>query len=207
MELNRQSLHIHNRIHRIFQSQPVTMGIPWPQGVYTDTSGFAAFDEEGGNMPCSFTVLNRWKDGSIQWALFDMPVDFQPSGNRTITFAPSSGKTPVPQAPVAVTNRDGEITAGNGLVEMVFSGKKGLLVRSWRNGGEEFVGRTELMSPFRTGKGTFFHLSRRKKRSALNISTTAGRSSGLTAGTAVKKQAWNCWMRLCGLRFLQEDRM
>ena len=131
--MNRQTLHIHNRIHRAFKSQPVTMGIPWPQGVFRDVSEFVASDENGKNMPCSFSVLSRWKDGSIQWALADLPVDLQPSGNRTITFSPSPGdaKKSVPEEPVVVANRDGVVTAGNGLVEMIFSAEKGMLVKSW----------------------------------------------------------------------------
>jgi len=164
MELNKQVLYIHNKIHRPLKAQPVTMGIPWPQGIYNDISEFAAYDEEGKAISCAFSVLNRWRDGSIQWVLFDMPLDFFPSGTRKINFAPASVPAPSPRFPVIVSRENGCVSIQNGLVEIVFSEKEKVLIKSWKIAGKEFVRSNGMDVTFEDENGKVYSFSSTRKR-------------------------------------------
>jgi hypothetical protein len=51
--------------------QPVTCGVPWPQGRLREPEFLTLQDSEGKPIPLQARVLNRWSDGSIRWVLLD----------------------------------------------------------------------------------------------------------------------------------------
>jgi hypothetical protein len=51
--------------------QPVTIGVPFPRGVYTDGLVPSLSDELGRDVPLQTTPLARWSDGSVKWLLVD----------------------------------------------------------------------------------------------------------------------------------------
>lgn len=55
-------------------NEPVTMGIPIPRGTFTDVSQLSLRGPANEAVPLQSTVLNRWSDGSVKWALLDFPV-------------------------------------------------------------------------------------------------------------------------------------
>jgi len=52
-------------------NEPVTAGVPFPQGVVKDTSYLMLCDPHGKPVPLQTQVLSSWGDGSIQWVLVD----------------------------------------------------------------------------------------------------------------------------------------
>jgi hypothetical protein len=57
--------------------EPVTLGIPWPQGVLKESSYLSLQNEQGKDNPLQTTVLDKWKDGSIRWLLLDFQAELQ----------------------------------------------------------------------------------------------------------------------------------
>jgi len=134
-----QTLHLKSRVHRPFAVQPITYGVPWPEGKVKDVAELVLRDEAGTEQPAGFTVLNTWPDGSVQWSLADFALDFEPSGKREVTIAKGkrSGASPEHAAHAAIEGESAAI--GNGLVEIAVSGRKGELVTSWTASGTEMV--------------------------------------------------------------------
>ena len=138
-EAMKQTLHLKNRIHRAFSAQPVTYGVPWPEGEVTDVSRLVLRDETGEELPAAFTVLNDWPDGSVQWSLVDFSLDFDPSSARDVTAEVGQGGTTAPANPLHA-QIDGDVaTIGNGLVEMSLSARAGELLRQWSVRGRTVV--------------------------------------------------------------------
>lgn len=67
-------------------SEPITMGIPLPEGLSYDTSDFALKDGSGNVIPCEFRTASKWwsDKSSIRW----LHVDFKASvtANETKTY-------------------------------------------------------------------------------------------------------------------------
>ncbi|MEO8071441.1 MAG: hypothetical protein ABI652_08560, partial [Acidobacteriota bacterium] len=54
--------------------QPVTFGVPLPQGAITDLTPWTLHDEDGRTFAAATRVLERWRDGSVRWMLVDSQV-------------------------------------------------------------------------------------------------------------------------------------
>lgn len=137
-----QTIHIHNRVHRDLPVQPVTYGVPWPKGAVTREADLVLRDHEGHAIPAAFTTLNRWEDGSLQWTLLDTSLDLAPSADVHLTIdnnPQTGGKPGKPRHPVTLSIDGNTARICNGLVEIVVSGKRGELVRSWKVNGKSFV--------------------------------------------------------------------
>ena len=55
--------------------EPVTMGLPFPQGSCVDAESLQLLDQYGRARRLQARVLDRWPDGSIRWALVDFQAD------------------------------------------------------------------------------------------------------------------------------------
>ncbi len=55
-------------------SQPVTVGVPLPQGLLAPTSRLALVDPAGASAPLQSRPLAHWPDGSVKWALLDFMI-------------------------------------------------------------------------------------------------------------------------------------
>ncbi len=117
----KQTLTLTNRVHLPLGAQPVRHGVPWPIGAVRDESTIVLTDEHDRRLPVATRVLNRWPDGSIQWSLLDLIVDFEPSATRTITINAAEAASPTSNGPVnAVVVRRVErgILLSNGLTAL-----------------------------------------------------------------------------------------
>ena len=130
-----QTLTLNNRIHRPLQAQPITYGVPWPEGVVQDVSEFALRDENGCELPAGFTPLNAWPDGSVQWSLVDFALDFEPSAERKVTVAAGESARPAPAHPVEARVEGDTARIGNGRVEVVVTTRPGALLEKWEADG------------------------------------------------------------------------
>ena len=52
-------------------SEPVTVGIPFPQGAIHQPAELGLLDAEDRLVPVQTQVLDRWRDQSVKWVLFD----------------------------------------------------------------------------------------------------------------------------------------
>ncbi len=51
--------------------EPITLGLPFPQGLVTDPEALVLLDEHQQPVPLQTEVLARWPGGSVQWLLLD----------------------------------------------------------------------------------------------------------------------------------------
>lgn len=52
-------------------NEPVSAGVPFPQGMVKDPSCLMLRDIQGNSVPLQTQVLSTWSDGSVQWVLVD----------------------------------------------------------------------------------------------------------------------------------------
>lgn len=58
-------------------SEPVTFGVPLPQGALKDTRLLRCWREDGPALPIQARALSRWPDFSVRWALIDTQLELQ----------------------------------------------------------------------------------------------------------------------------------
>lgn len=106
--------------------EPVTFGVPIPEGQLTDTKALILQDESGRAIPSDFGVAQRWLSGSVRWLHVHTLLSV-PAGRKTslrLVREPGHGKTS-PQGPAAlkVTQESGRVTVVNGPVKLVLSAR------------------------------------------------------------------------------------
>jgi len=160
----KQTLKLKNRAYRPMQAQPITYGVPWPEGALRDVGALALRDENGARLPAGFTALNAWPDGSVQWSLVDFMLDFGPAAGRSVSVEARRGRTPAPPHPVQASVKGAAATIGNGLVEITVSGRRPGFLKSWTYSGKELVRKGGLDVTFldKAGKQYSLSLGRRK---------------------------------------------
>lgn len=135
-----QKILLKNRIHRKIKNKPITYGVCWPEGAFSDASKIGIFDENGNQIPTGITVLNRWPDESIQWTLLDFNIDLEESSIRILTVKVDQDiVSKVPQNPVKAETRGNDVIIKNGLVELVLSCEKGDIVKKWVSDGKNLI--------------------------------------------------------------------
>jgi hypothetical protein len=78
--------------------EPVSIGLPLPQGACLDPGLLSLADQAGRALPLQVRVLERWPDQSVKWALVDFQADLD-SADSTVNLRVDS--TPLPAAPAA----------------------------------------------------------------------------------------------------------
>lgn len=89
--------------------EPVTVGVPFPQGLHVDAKRIGVSGRSG-LVPVQVEPLERWPDGSIRWALLDFAAD----APAVYTVVPVSDPAPCGEPPVPAPGELAEIRA-NGL--------------------------------------------------------------------------------------------
>lgn len=90
------------------KNEPVTSGVPLPEGAIKEVGQLSLDGPAGQNVPCQFTPLSRWPDGSLKWVL----LDFQSSvgaSNRAEYMLSTKGRRVAPESPVT-TRLEGGVT-------------------------------------------------------------------------------------------------
>lgn len=159
-----QTIRLHNRIHRRLQQHPVTYGVPWSAGEFREGDTLSARDENGEAIPCAWTPLNTWPDGSIQWALLDLSLDFEPSADRAVTLNISDLPPPTPAHPCHVENAGTVLHAGNGLVQVALGNERGNLVPEWTTGSSSLIAPRSMDITFRDAEGHMFFAALGERR-------------------------------------------
>lgn len=104
-------------------AEPVTSGVPFPQGAVLDAGKLALVDAAGKPVPAAFAAISLWpKDKSVRWALVDAQVNVPAGGAAELSVVQAA-----PAAPVAkLTCQDGAetVSVGSGRLKFVVR-KKG----------------------------------------------------------------------------------
>jgi hypothetical protein len=96
-------------------ADPITTGIPLPQGLVSDSAGLTVTDGNGTPVPCQLQVMNRWPfDNSIRWLLMDFQADV--SAGQTKTFKLASSAPPSAGTGLSVTEDNSFITVNTGTI-------------------------------------------------------------------------------------------
>ncbi len=161
-----QTLHLHNRAHRPMPSQPITHGVPWPVGEVTSTDQLQLLDENQKPLPATFTPLNTWPDGSLQWTLIDTTVDLDPSGNRALTacLKAKPTKPTLLKNPVTASTKAGLTTLSNGLASLTISAKPGQFVTTWTTNKKPFITPNAFDVTFKDASGKLYSIVQSKKK-------------------------------------------
>jgi hypothetical protein len=105
------------------RAEPVTSGIPFPQGAVKDAGELALTGPDGKPAPAAFTVLSTWpKDKSVRWALLDTQVSVPAKG--TAELAVIQGAPAAPAAKLTVDDGAELITVSTGVLKFTVR-KKG----------------------------------------------------------------------------------
>lgn len=89
-------------------ADPVSFGVPFPQGMLFETKGIAVHDESGKTVPGQFKVLERWvdrgQDGSIKWLLVTFLAHVPANGE--VAYRLKTGVNPRPLRPASIERID-----------------------------------------------------------------------------------------------------
>lgn len=130
------------------RSEPVTSGIPFPQGAVKDASELALAGADGKPVPAAFTVLTTWpKDKSVRWALLDTQVSVPANGAAELAVV--KGAAAAPAAKLTVEDGPETITVNTGVLKFTVR-KKGFRVfeSAWldESGGGQFDDAHKLLA-------------------------------------------------------------
>lgn len=96
--------------------EPVTVGVPLPPGRVRDAARLVAW--AGAPLPTAATVLERWPDGSVRWALLDLRLDVPAAGLVVEIHDGRAGAPGAPALTVARAGRGAVVTDGTRRLEL-----------------------------------------------------------------------------------------
>ncbi|MBU4259948.1 MAG: hypothetical protein KKI12_00250 [Proteobacteria bacterium] len=73
-------------------NEPVTVGIPFPKGLLTDTSGLCIVDPDAGHLPLQTQVLATWHDDSLKWVLLDFQASVRAKTTKELKLTLTRNK-------------------------------------------------------------------------------------------------------------------
>ncbi|MFW6158258.1 MAG: hypothetical protein ACOC8E_02740 [Planctomycetota bacterium] len=134
--------------------EPVTGGVPLPEGLLTDTSKLTVLDPDGKPVPAQFTIATRWyPDKSVKWVL----VDFQascPAHESVVYTLTDAGRNPAPPALVAVKTDEDSVAITTGMLKLIIRRDKfNLIDEAWvdESGAGRYDDTTRIIEPHRNG--------------------------------------------------------
>jgi len=117
-------------VHRTMN--PVTSGVPLPEGKYTDVSKLRLVDERGNEVPCQIVPTVRWwRDKSVRWVLLDFQAGVPGYSMRPFFLRDDGPAKPI-ENPIKVEKSDNLITVVTGPLKFTVR-KKGfnLINEAW----------------------------------------------------------------------------
>ncbi len=101
---------------------PVTMGVPFPQGILKSTENLR-LEANGQAVPLQAKTTANWPDGSIKWVLLDFQLDLQPGADNRceLYYGQQIAPGPQPSHPVSVSESSGEVTIDTGPVQVTLA--------------------------------------------------------------------------------------
>lgn len=120
------------------ESEPITVGVPLPEGTVDSVARLRLCNADGQAVPCQVTELSRWPDGyGVKWALLDFQTDA--SASNTVRYTLRNGRCVAPKNPVRTTSRDGAVIVENERFAVSISTNSPGVIHSIRCDGREIV--------------------------------------------------------------------
>lgn len=119
-------------------AEPVTSGVPLPEGAVRAADGVSLLDAAGQPIPCQVIPQALWRDGSLKWALLDFQADLPADSTATYTLVRRKASA-LPTHPVSAMVSGAAITADNGVLRLEIHRDKPGLIHRLTVGGEERV--------------------------------------------------------------------
>ena len=121
---------------------PVTAGIPFAQGALGSDSQLRLLDAGSRELPLQTRVLERWRDGSVKWALLDFE-DAEPGA--TLEFGNQVARARA-DSPLRVTEDADAVSVDTGKLKFTVSKRRfGLLDAAWYQ-GDKVIDRPAVFS-------------------------------------------------------------
>ena len=134
--------------------EPVTGGIPLPEGLTENTGKLVLLGPDGRPAPAQFAVATRWYPGkSIKWVHADFRASV-PANARTTYYLTDVGQNPDPASPVTVEKGLNNVTVTTGVLKLVVRrGKFNLLDEVWldESGGGRYDETTRVVKSHNGG--------------------------------------------------------
>jgi YetA-like protein len=95
--------------------EPVTFGLPFPQGIVSDPGSLTLRDAGGRELFLQSNVLSRWFDGSVKWLLLDFQATVEANSQATYQLqfhAQQSTSRPSPVLSVRETSQEVIVDTG-----------------------------------------------------------------------------------------------
>ena len=102
------------------RAEPVTSGVPLPEGAVRGATRLRLANADGRSVPCQFTVQARWPDGSVKWVLLDFQTDVSARGTVRYTLAETGGRDPAPEGAVVARETEQGVELDNGGIRIGF---------------------------------------------------------------------------------------
>ena len=119
-------LHLSGDKKITYKSWPVTQGIPFADGVLERNTPVQVVDEDGNVFPTQSRCLATWNKDLryVKWLLVDFQADWkQRKGKKLFLEYGKDIKPVLPEMPVTVEDKDGEILINTGVLQFVLSKK------------------------------------------------------------------------------------
>jgi len=105
--------------------EPITMGVPLPEGLVTDTARLALRDAAGKPIPCQVTEAARWLDGKhLKWVHVTWKQSVGAKGKETVAVVLLDEPAAPAKTSLSAVATDNVVTVQTGYVKFVVRGAK-----------------------------------------------------------------------------------
>ena len=96
--------------------EPVTAGVPWPQGALHSAAELRLLDANAVELPLQVAVVSRWPDGSLKWALLDLRATVDAGARTTyrLDYGPGVSRRERVVRPLHIREDETRITVETG---------------------------------------------------------------------------------------------
>ena len=122
-------------------AEPVTSGVPLPEGAVPDSTRLVLVNADGQPVPCQAVVQSRWPDGSAKWALLDFQATIASNAVARYTLS-ANGPHAAPESdhPVTIVQEtDTALVLDNGRLNLTFDKTRPGLIHAITLDGEPLV--------------------------------------------------------------------
>ena len=99
---------------RPFHAEPMTIGVPFPQGLVPDAARIGLVDGDGRAVPVQAQPTERWPDGSVRWALVDFQATGEAADRRAYRLRTDGGAVVRSSPRLTMTQASGRIVVDTG---------------------------------------------------------------------------------------------
>ncbi|MBA4388466.1 MAG: hypothetical protein C0404_10830 [Verrucomicrobia bacterium] len=142
------------------KAEPVTSGLPLPEGRIMETGSLCLQTLDGNSVPCQFTVQSRWPNQSLKWVLADFMCSV--AASNAVGYTLREGKPAAVETQVRVEQKEAGVFIDTGRLQMLIETNSPGLIHSIRCDGKQVVAKP-VQIVLVDASNTVFHLSKPTK--------------------------------------------